>query len=77
MKKVRFDLQRAVNTPVNAISAVTSSHLLDKFMRLRLLLKGDSVEVTDKQVTAQAVPQGLSFCKNLTAKMLAVSDSTD
>lgn len=73
MKKVRFDLQRAVNTPVNAISAVNSAHLRDKLMRLRCLLKGEMVEVIGKRVSAQAVPQGITFCKNLVAKMIAVS----
>ncbi|XP_070204617.1 mRNA export factor GLE1-like [Littorina saxatilis] len=71
MKKVRFDLQRAVNTPVNAISAVNSAHLRDKLMRLRCLLKGEMVEVIGKRVSAQAVPQGITFCKNLVAKMIA------
>ena len=72
MKKTRFDLQRAVNTPVNAISPVNSGHLRDKLMRLLALLRGERVEVQGKQVTAQAVPQGLAFCKNLAAKMIAV-----
>ena len=72
MKKTRFDLQRAVNTPVNAISPVNSAHLCDKLLRLRSLLRGERVEVQGKQVTAQSVPQGITFCKNLVAKMIAV-----
>ncbi|KAL8619084.1 hypothetical protein ACOMHN_019356 [Nucella lapillus] len=70
-KKVRFDLQRAVNMPVNAISPVSSQHLRDKLLRLRSLLRGERVEVVGKQVSVSAVPQGLTFCKNLVAKMIA------
>ncbi|XP_076472943.1 uncharacterized protein LOC143302244 [Babylonia areolata] len=70
MKKTRFDLQRAVNTPVNAISPVSSGHLQNKLLHLRSLLKGEMVEVLGKQVSAQATPHGIAFCKNLVAKMI-------
>ena len=74
-KKMRFDLQKAVNTPVNTISPVSSDHLRDKLFRLRALLKGETVEVTGKRVNPQGAPQGVLFCKNLVARMIAVSDS--
>ncbi|KAK7480067.1 hypothetical protein BaRGS_00028704 [Batillaria attramentaria] len=71
MKKLRFDLQRAVNTPINAISPVSSAHLRDKLQRLRALLQGQTVEVSGKRVNPQDVPEGVLFCKNLVAKMIA------
>lgn len=70
MKKYRFDLQRAVNTPINAISAINGSHLHDKIQRLHTLLSGRPVEVSGKSVVATEAPEGLVFCQNLVAKML-------
>ena len=72
MKKVRFNLQRAVNTPINAISAISGSHLRDKLQRLHNLLTGQPVEVSGKSIVATEVPEGVAFCQNLVAKMLVV-----
>lgn len=71
MKKLRFDLQRAVNTPVNAISPVNSAHLRDKLLKIRTLLQGQTVEVSGKRINPRDMPEGIMFCKNLTAKMIA------
>lgn len=73
MKKYRFDLQRAVNTPINAISAVSGSHLRDKLQSLQGLLSGRQVHVAGKQVSAGQSPEGMAFSQNLIAKMLVVS----
>jgi nucleoporin GLE1 len=39
-KKLKAELQQAVNTPLNAISAVTRDHLRDKLTKLTQLLSG-------------------------------------
>jgi len=70
MKKYRFDLQRAVNTPINAISAVSGSFLREKLMMLHDLLSGKPVNVSGKRVQATEVPEAPLFCQNLVAKML-------
>lgn len=69
-KKVKFDLQKAVNTPINAISAVSGEHLREKLKRLLDLMSGKSVEVGNKRVNVSVHPQALTFCKNLAAKMV-------
>ena len=60
-KQYRFDLQKAVTTPVNAISDQSPSHLLDKIQRLVNLLSGKPVQVTGKQVSANSQPAQVSF----------------
>ncbi|KAJ8714158.1 hypothetical protein PYW08_007778 [Mythimna loreyi] len=82
-KKFRFDCQKAVNTPVNALSSVSASHMRDKFDKLSKLLKGERVQVLDIYVTATQHPQGLFYCTALLAKKivrqgdLLVSSSTE
>jgi GLE1-like protein len=39
-KKLKSELQQAVNTPLNAISAVSRDHLRDKLTKLTQLLSG-------------------------------------
>ncbi|KAK3804425.1 hypothetical protein RRG08_006724 [Elysia crispata] len=70
MKQYRFDLQRAVNTPINAISGLDSHHLRDKLHRLLALLRGQEVKVSGRSVRADRTPEALLFCQNLVAKML-------
>ncbi|XP_060071931.1 mRNA export factor GLE1-like [Ylistrum balloti] len=69
-KKLKFDLQKAVNTPINAISPISGEHLREKLKRLLDLLSGQSVEVGSKRVNVGDHPQGLTFCKYLAAKMI-------
>ncbi|KAK3930721.1 Nucleoporin GLE1 [Frankliniella fusca] len=69
LKKFRFDCQKAVNIPVNAISPVNASHLRDKFQKLSLLLSGQPVSIADGvRVSASQHPAGIPFCKDLLAK---------
>lgn len=68
MKKFRFDCQKAVNVPVNAISPLNSVHLEDKLYRLSRLLQGHSVQVGNGQVSASSHGLGIKFCTNLLAK---------
>ncbi|XP_037076524.1 LOW QUALITY PROTEIN: nucleoporin GLE1-like [Pollicipes pollicipes] len=69
LKKFKFDCQKAVNTPINAISPVSTAHLRDKLEKLRALLRGEPVTVSGQgRVTAAAHPRGVQFCLDLVAK---------
>lgn len=69
LKKYRFDCQKAVNIPVNAISPVSASHLRDKLQKLTLLLSGQPVVIGDGiRISAAQHPAGVPFCKDLLAK---------
>ena len=65
--------QKAVNTPINAISPVSTAHLRDKLDKLRQLLRGQPVAVTGGQVSAASHPHGVAFCLDLVAKKFVVS----
>ncbi|XP_033123549.1 nucleoporin GLE1-like isoform X2 [Anneissia japonica] len=70
VKKIRFGLHKAVNTPVNAVSDLSGSHLKDKLNKLVRLLSGQMVEVSSQRISAIAHPGGVMFCKDLLAKKL-------
>lgn len=70
LKKFRFDCQKAVNTPVNALSSVSGTHIRDKYDKLSKLLRGEKVQVLDTYVTATQHPQGLAYCTALLAKKI-------
>ncbi|XP_049877819.1 mRNA export factor Gle1 [Pectinophora gossypiella] len=70
LKKFRFDCQKAVNTPINALSSVSGNHIRDKFDKLSKLLRGERVQVLDIYVTATQHPQGLYYCTALLAKKI-------
>ncbi|CAB3248919.1 unnamed protein product [Arctia plantaginis] len=70
LKKFRFDCQKAVNTPVNALSSVSVLHMKDKYDKLSKLLKGEIVQVLDISVRATRHPQGLAYCTALLAKKI-------
>lgn len=70
LKKFRFDCQKAVNTPVNALSSVSGTHIRDKYDKLSKLLRGEKVQVLDTYVTATQHPQGLYYCTALLAKKI-------
>ena len=72
VKKYKFELQKAVNTPINAISAISGSHLRDKLQRVCALLSGQQVEVGGRKVSASDHPGGVAFCKDLFAKKIVV-----
>lgn len=69
-KKFRFDCQKAVNTPVNAISSVSGMHIKDKYEKLSRLLNGERVQVLDIFVQATQHPQGLAYVTALLAKKI-------
>lgn len=68
MKKYRFACQKAINIPLNAISAVSSQHLQDKFERIFNFLNGQPLKTADGQVSANDHPLGRIYCLLLTAK---------
>ena len=73
MKKYKFDLQKAVNTPINSISRVSGSHLREKLQRLAALLSRKQVDVGNARVSVATHPSGYDFCKDLIAKKIVVS----
>lgn len=62
-KTFRFECQKAINIPVNAISAMSREHLFDKYKKLRDLLTGKFAQD----------PRAEAFCKNTLAKKIVVS----
>lgn len=54
--KYKFDIQKAVNNPINALSAHSPQQLNDKIRRLVELLKGNNVEVGGKHVNCKGHP---------------------
>ena len=75
LKKYRFGLQKMINTPVNAISAESGEHLIDKITRLRKVLMGQQVEVTGRTLSVNQHPQAKLYCCNLLARKLLVRNS--
>ena len=70
-KQFKFDLQRAVNTPLNSLSGVSSAHLQDKVDKLVQLLSGAQVTVGERTVSVTQHQHARSFCLGLAAKKLA------
>ncbi|KAL0272407.1 UNVERIFIED_CONTAM: hypothetical protein PYX00_005386 [Menopon gallinae] len=68
LKKFRFNCQKAVTMPVNAISPISGAHLSDKYLKLHNLLSGQVVEIGDIHVSASEHPDGINYCKKLLAK---------
>ncbi|XP_053684569.1 mRNA export factor Gle1 [Sabethes cyaneus] len=68
MKSYRFNCQKVINTPVNAISAVSREHFVDKFQRLDALLAGHPVKIGDAVVSIDGHPLGRTYCTMLLAK---------
>ena len=72
-KKYKFDLQKAISTPINAISGQSGEHLMDKIRRLDSVLSGKRVQVTGRQVSAGDHPQGRAYCFYLLSQKIVVS----
>ncbi|XP_038054788.1 nucleoporin GLE1-like [Patiria miniata] len=70
LKKYRFDLQKAVNIPVNAISNQSGTHLMDKLQRLKSLLLGEMVNISGRRVSVTRDEASKAFVKNLLAKKI-------
>lgn len=70
LKPLRQELVKAINTPVNSISSVSSWHMRDKFEKLDALLKCKTVKTGNSTVTANNHPDALTFCKDTLAKKI-------
>ena len=69
-KNFKFTCQKAVTTPLNAISDVTADHLKDKLTKLIALTNGEPVQATENtRFQASSMPE-LIYAKNLLAKKL-------
>ncbi|KAK9878910.1 hypothetical protein WA026_003737 [Henosepilachna vigintioctopunctata] len=66
-KEFRFDCKKAINLTVNAISAVSSEHIRDKYVKLYNLIKGQNVVIGDFQINASKHPKGIQYCIDLLA----------
>ena len=66
--RAKFLCQKAVNTPVNAISPTSSAHLKDKLERLQKLLRGEAVAVGTESVSTAMNPLFPDYVKQLVAK---------
>ncbi|XP_017790938.1 PREDICTED: nucleoporin GLE1 isoform X2 [Habropoda laboriosa] len=69
-KIFRFECQKAINIPINAISGINEQHLRDKYERLHNLLIGKSTPNVIQH------PQGADFCKNILAKKIVNQGET-
>ncbi|CAK9796122.1 mRNA export factor GLE1 [Anthophora quadrimaculata] len=69
-KQFRFECQKAINIPVNAISGINEQHLRDKYERLHNLLIGKSSPNVNQH------PRGADFCKNILAKKIVSQGET-
>lgn len=72
LKKMKFDIQKAVNNTINNISPVSGDHLRDKLQRLQNLLSGKTVDLSGRSFSISGCPRALPFCKYLIAKMIVV-----
>lgn len=64
-KKFRFECQKAINIPVNAIANTNEQHLRDKYDRLQGLLTGKL------SPNVMQYAQGVTYCKyHLAAKII-------
>ena len=70
-KTFKFELQKAVTTPLNSISGVSSAHLQDKVDKLVALLSGEQVSQGGKTFSVNQHPHARGFCMALAAKKLA------
>uniref|UniRef100_A0A182QIV9 mRNA export factor GLE1 n=1 Tax=Anopheles farauti TaxID=69004 RepID=A0A182QIV9_9DIPT len=68
MKTYRFNCQKAINVPVNAISAVNREHFIDKYNKLAALLSGQNVKAGEGMVSINGHPLGRTYCTMLLAK---------
>lgn len=69
-KQFRFECQKAINIPVNAISAINEQHLIDKYERLHKVLIGRSPQNVGPN------SQGSAYCKDVLAKKIVSQGET-
>lgn len=67
LKQLKFDLTKAVSTPVNSIS---DQSILDKIQHLTKFLSGGSVQAGSKQISMGLHKAAPAYCKEQLAKKL-------
>lgn len=75
-KDYRMNCQKAVNTPINAISATSPDFLLDKYRKLEALLRGEIVTVGNAQVTVNGHPLGKLYATLLISRKFVGQSDT-
>lgn len=71
-KTYKFDLYKVVNTTINAVSDESPKHLLDKIMRVNMLLTGKDIKISGKNVNTRGSNEALLLCSDLLAKKLVL-----
>ncbi|VVC44232.1 GLE1-like [Cinara cedri] len=69
-KTLKQELTKAINTPINSISSVSSWHMKDKFEKLNALLMCKTVKTGNSSVSANSHQCALAFCKDTLAKKI-------
>ncbi|KAG8192692.1 hypothetical protein JTE90_009718 [Oedothorax gibbosus] len=65
-KKFRFELQKAINTPINSLSSNSGSQIKSKIVKLLTILSGNVPELRGRDMSDNSV--AYNFCANLIAK---------
>ena len=71
-----MQLQKGVCITINAISALSGSHIKAKLEALNGLITGKTIHVGAEAISTRGLPQAILFCQNLIAKKLVVSIRT-
>ncbi|XP_057292176.1 mRNA export factor GLE1-like isoform X2 [Hydractinia symbiolongicarpus] len=71
-KTYKFDLYKVVNTTINAVSDESPKHLLDKIIKMNMLLTGKDIETSGKNVNTRGSNEALLLCSDLLAKKLVL-----
>ncbi|XP_068148577.1 mRNA export factor Gle1 [Drosophila tropicalis] len=68
LKQYRTNCQRAINMPLNAISAVSPQHLQQNFDKIYNFFNGQPVKVMNQSITINDHPLARDYCLLLVAK---------
>ncbi|XP_078734206.1 mRNA export factor GLE1 isoform X1 [Lampetra fluviatilis] len=63
IKAIKFDLAKAVSTPVSQICSTSGSHLYDITGKLNSLLSSQTIEVGTRSISVTRHPQGLLYAQ--------------
>ncbi|EDW72801.2 uncharacterized protein Dwil_GK16987 [Drosophila willistoni] len=68
LKQYRTNCQRAINMPLNAISAVSPQHLQQNFDKIYNFFNGQPVKIMNQSITINDHPLARDYCLLLVAK---------
>ncbi|XP_032828859.2 mRNA export factor GLE1 [Petromyzon marinus] len=63
IKAIKFELAKAVSTPVSQICSTSGSHLYDITGKLNSLLSSQTIEVGNRSISVSRHPQGLLYAQ--------------